>query len=155
MRRFTAVLSIVFASICLVGCDASGGQEPEATASTSADPAATTTSNGETATWELVDDDITAASTEVRIGVTRLGCADGETGEVLPAEVTYSETQVIVRADVVALPPGAYTCPGNDVVEVTVVLSEPLGDRELVDAACLTGDAVATSFCIEGAVRWP
>lgn len=149
------MLSALLLGVCLVGCTGGADPEPEATASTPPDPPATTTADGETATWELVSDDITAESTEVRIGVTRLSCANGETGEVLPPEVTYSETQVIVRADVVALPPGAYNCPGNDVVEVTVVLSEPVGERALVDAACLAGDAVTTSFCTDGAVRWP
>ena len=68
--------------------------------------------------------------------------------------VSTSTDDIVVRTDAVANPPGMYNCLGNDSVAVTVTLSEPIGDRTLIDAACLAGDAVRTSSCQTGAIRW-
>ena len=87
--------------------------------------------------------------------VTRLGCSGGETGKVLKPTVSAGEGQIVVTFTVKALPSGAYSCPGNDQVPHLVDLGEPVGDRRLVDGACLAGEAVSTSFCIDGPVRWP
>lgn len=43
---------------------------------------------------------------------------------------------------------------GCDSVPVRVDLEEAVGDRELVDGACLGGEAASTSVC-GTAVRWP
>ena len=37
---------------------------------------------------------------------------------------------------------------------ITVQLAEPIGERLLVDAACLRGDAVSTAFCDDSGIRW-
>lgn len=109
--------------------------------------------SGDTATWELISD-VGAESRTLEIGVTRLGCAGGVTGEVLEPRVIYEDTRIVVEVDVAALGDGAYSCPGNDVVPIVVELTEPVRDRTLVDGACLDGEAGTTSFCVTE-VRWP
>lgn len=109
---------------------------------------------GDPATWELRSDDLTVDSQVLEIAVSRVACSGGETGEVLEPQVTYDEDRIIVQVDVAPLGAGDYTCPGNDAVPVSVQLAEPLGDRELVDGACLDGDTTRTSMC-ETATRWP
>lgn len=86
--------------------------------------------------------------------VTRLGCNGGQTGEVLTPTIAVEAERIVVTFAVAPLPEGMYTCPGNDQVRVLVELEEPIGSRELLDGACLSGEAVSTSFCETGAVRW-
>jgi hypothetical protein len=108
-----------------------------------------------TATWVVADDDRpTPAAQSFNAMVERLGCAGGETGKVLRPTVVANEDQVIVTLYVEPLPPGHYTCPGNKVVSHVVALDEPIGERQLVDGACLAGEAVSTTMCSDGAVRW-
>ncbi len=113
---------------------------------------------GDTATWELIEPDqhpVGLESTTIIIGVTRLGCNGGVTGELLEPVVEYTGSHVIIRVDAVALDDDRpRTCQGNDVVPVVVELTEPIGARDLVDAACLVGEAVTTSTCAAGPVRW-
>lgn len=106
--------------------------------------------------WELSNsDEVDAQSTSLELGVVRLECAGGETGVVLEPEVFYEEDRILIRTDVAPLPPAeGYDCQGNDTVPLTVQLSEPVGERELVDAACLEGEAVGTSHCDDQGVRW-
>jgi hypothetical protein len=47
--------------------------------------------------------------------------------------IIYEPDRVVVIFTVDPLPDGAYTCPGNPPTGVTVELSEPLGDRQLLD----------------------
>lgn len=110
---------------------------------------------GDTATWTASDDDPPAADAESFTAmVERLGCSGGETGEVLEPTVVADEEQVVVTMSVEPLPSGDYTCPGNEVEPHVVDLGEPIGQRQLVDGACLSGDAVSTSKCSDGPVRW-
>lgn len=105
--------------------------------------------------WRLRDADaVNSDATQLEIEVTRLGCASGVTGELLPARVSEEGERVVVQVDAVPLGDEGADCQGNDWVGVTVDLDEPVGDRELVDGACLEGEAADTSFC-ETAVRWP
>lgn len=109
--------------------------------------------SGDPATWELTGD-VTPESHALELGVTRLGCAGGVTGEVLEPQVVYEDDRIVITVDVATLGDGAYTCPGNDVVPVVVELDEPVGERTLVDGACLDGEAATTSFCGDE-LRWP
>jgi hypothetical protein len=110
---------------------------------------------GTTATWVLADDDRpTTNAQSFTAMVERLGCSGGETGEVLQPTVVANEDQVEVTLYVEPLPPGYYTCPGNRAVSYVVELNEPIGERQLVDGACLAGEAVSTTKCSDGAVRW-
>lgn len=87
-------------------------------------------------TWELDPAFPTpgASDIEVHVLATELGCANGrEMGDALRGpQVLETETQVII---VFAVEPvvGGADCPGNPSTPVTVELSQPLGDRELVD----------------------
>jgi hypothetical protein len=85
----------------------------------------------------------------------RMDCSGGKTGTVLDPRVQIEPERIIIRAYVRRLPPGAYTCPGNDEVPVTIELQGPIGNRKLVDAACLEDRAARTAFCLDGGVRWP
>jgi hypothetical protein len=109
---------------------------------------------GDTATWTLAaPDEVSAASKTLTLSVTRLGCAGGKTGVVLAPSVSMSDTMVIIRSSVEPKK-GFGSCQRNEPVQVTLTLSEPVGNRDLVDAACLDGDAVNTAACSGGAVRW-
>jgi hypothetical protein len=63
-------------------------------------------------------------------------CANGRppTGRVRPPAVTYSEQFVIVTVTVTEIPGGA-DCPGNPSDPITIELSEPLGDRRILDGS--------------------
>lgn len=108
-----------------------------------------------TGTWELFEPGgIAPESTTLYLGVTRLECSGGATGMVLDPEVRYEQDRILIRTNVEPLPEGAYDCQGNDSVPVTVKLAEPVGEKELVDAVCLDGDAVGTQPCVDGGIRW-
>ena len=76
-----------------------------------------------------------ADQTEIALLVTERACASGQ-----PMGDRLLEPQVIEEADRVLLvfaaatDPGDATCPGNPSTPVTVTLSAPLGQRELLDA---------------------
>lgn len=111
---------------------------------------------GDSAVWDVDPARLPAPSaTSVTALVTRLGCSGGETGKVLAPLVSADAEEVVVTFSVEPLPGDEYPCPGNRAVPYVVELDERLGDRELVDGACLSGEAASTSFCSEGAVRWP
>ncbi|MCC6498400.1 MAG: hypothetical protein IT193_19300 [Propionibacteriaceae bacterium] len=110
---------------------------------------------GDTATWTLAEPDrVNPASTSFTMDVTRLGCAGGKTGTVLEPTFSISDTQIIIRANVKPAATGGARCPGNNSVPVTLTLDEPIGNRDLLDASCLEGDAVSTLPCAGGSVRW-
>lgn len=110
---------------------------------------------GAVGTWVLADpEQVTSRTTSLVLRVTRLECSGGKTGDLLKPVVSLGDNEIIIRTDAVPLGGGSHNCQGNDSVEVTVTLPEPIGDRRLIDAACLEGEAVRTSFCAEGAVRW-
>lgn len=106
------------------------------------------------ATWTL-QGEVTAASAVVEIGVTRVDCADGVTGELLDPVVTYEDDRILIEAR--AAPNGldGAGCPENDVVAQTVELDEPVGERALVDALCLDEPYSSYVWCdgTQG-VRW-
>ena len=110
---------------------------------------------GVTGVWTLAHpDQVSSDSTSIDILVTRLECSSGKTGKIMKPVVSMGTDDIVVRADAVPNSGDRYTCQGNDSVAVTVPLSEPIGNRALVDAACLAGDAVRTSDCETGPIRW-
>lgn len=156
MRQSThlalAALLLVTASAAS-GCTADSPASPTPSSTTSGERSVDP-SDGDPATWTLVDPSaVDARSTEVRIAVTRISCSGGETGDLLAPTVIYEDDRVVIHAIAAPLPEGAYTCLGNDAVDVTVELDEPLGERDLIDGVCLEGAAVSTVFCAEGPVR--
>jgi len=128
---------VVISSMMLAGCSTSGP--------------------GEAATWAPLNGQaLTPDSTHVELGVTRLDCASGRTGGVLDPVIRFEAARVIITTSVESLPRGVgYNCQGNDSVSVGVDLDEPLGQRSLVDGACLGGEAAKTATCVDdGGVRW-
>jgi hypothetical protein len=141
LRRFALVL--LLASLVACGDAASNGEAAEEQAA------------GATATWEVDPEQRPTGDTRsIAVLVTRLGCAGGETGRVLPPAVREEDDQVVVTFTVEAKP-GGNTCQGNKPVTETIALDRPLGTRTLIDGACLSGEAVSTGPCVEGAPRWP
>jgi hypothetical protein len=119
------------------------------------DPSVEEDEDGDIAVWGIGEGLPTRSTEAFTASVYRLECSGGETGEVLPPDVSVEETKIVVTFSVKPLPEGvAYTCQGNPSVPYLVELGEPVGERELVDGACLSGEAVTTSFCLEGPVRW-
>ncbi|MDF2508793.1 MAG: hypothetical protein K0Q52_2652 [Microbacterium sp.] len=145
--RQRAVLGLTFiAAMALSGCAAAPAAEPSATAATASE---TPVPTGAPATWQLIDESsVTPESTALEVQVTRLDCANGVTGELLSPAITYEAEQVTIRID--AEPNGleAANCQGNDAVPVTVTLSEPIGQRTLIDGACVSTEARTTAECV-------
>jgi hypothetical protein len=101
---------------------------------------------------------VSAASTEFTADVVRLSCSGGVIGTVQQPSIHEDAAQVVVTFMVEAMPPGNYACPGNGRVPTVVQLHDPIGQRQLVDGACLPGGAaVSTSDCVAapaGPIRW-
>jgi hypothetical protein len=92
---------------------------------------------GDPATWYLAKKEtLNGSSTSFTAVVSRFGCNDGSTGDVLPPEIEMTESEVVVTFMVSPKQTGAATCPGNSYVRFRVHLPEPLGDRSLVDGEC-------------------
>lgn len=105
------------------------------------------------ATWELSDpDSVSPDDAVIEIGVQRLGCASGETGEIVDVGVDLGEDHVVIEAAVEPLE-GPADCPSNEVVPTDVDLGESIGDRELVDGVCEHERAAETTMC-DTSVRW-
>jgi hypothetical protein len=100
---------------------------------------------------------IANGSTSFTANVIRLECSGGVTGQVLAPEIVLSDSEIVISFSVEPLPQGEveYTCPGNPPVPYVVELGEPIGLRQLIDAACLPGGAAeTTTLCADGAARW-
>lgn len=156
MRPRSALASSTLAVVALSGCAV---EQPSTNGGSMASEVAPAVSSleplaGDVATWSLAPAELLDPKTTFLIvEVTRLGCASGITGTVLDPQIQYDETQVLLRTDVERIGPGAHECQGNDAVPVEIHLDQAMGVRELVDAACLQGEAVGTAACTE-AVRW-
>lgn len=63
-------------------------------------------------------------------------CANGKppTGRVRPPVVVYDERTITITVTVSEIPGGA-DCPGNPSVPITIELSQPLGDRTILDGS--------------------
>ena len=163
ITRCAALLTVAVVAFAMSGCALAETPGPAAATPAPAPPAPSSLSPspvagapGDAATWVVVDPAaIGTGTTEVRIAATRLGCSSGKTGELRGPRVSYGADEVVIEVDAEPLGAGAFECPGNDAVEVVVALTEPLGDRSLVDGACLEGEAVSTAACADGPVRWP
>jgi hypothetical protein len=157
VRRHFLIGAFACSALTLGGCDASGPHGGDTGSPTQKvnDSRPSAPPVGEIGTWELLNtSEVNSDSTTLRVGVTRLGCAGGVTGTVPTPKVQVEQKRILIQTNVGPLSPGAHNCQGNNTVPVTVVLNEPLGKRELVDAACLEGRAVTTSMCMDNGVRW-
>ena len=146
-RQWGAVGLIVVASIGLSGCTATpSAQSPTGASAAHSDAPA---QSGVPATWQLVDpDSVDPDSRTLEVEVTRLECADGVTGELLAPVITYDADQVTIRIDAEPRAVENANCQSNDAVPVSVALSEPLGERTLIDGACISTEAQGTAECV-------
>ena len=76
------------------------------------------------------------ASTSIFLLVDEIGCSGGrDMGDALQGpQLIETDNEVLVAFAVIPVSGGA-TCPGNPSTPVTVKLSQPLGERALLDAA--------------------
>ena len=156
MRRRSALASSALAVVVLSGCAVEQSNTNGGLTASEVSPAVSSLEPlaGDVATWSLAPDELLdPKTTSLVVEVTRLGCASGITGTVLDPQIQYDETQVLLRTDVEKIGPGTHDWQGNDAVPVEIHLDQPLGVRELVDAACLQGEAMGTAACTE-AVHW-
>ena len=94
--------------------------------------------------WELAAAERpTGASSELDLLVYERECANGESpeGRVVGPDIEYGDASVTITFQVSPLP-GAGDCPAAPGAPVTVQLSEPLGDRRLVDGGFASSDRV-------------
>ncbi|MEH3075561.1 MAG: hypothetical protein PGN11_02610 [Quadrisphaera sp.] len=99
----------------------------------------------------LVPANITLASDSVlaertlELLVRERECASGQNAEGrIEAEVEETAEQVLLRVAVRPLP-GGQSCPSSPATSFTVELTEPLGDREVVDASVVPARPVAVT----------
>ena len=152
-RRILLSIAVLAALLSTAGCSLPGGvDDPVVVESPVGGTAAGDV--GETAVWELADPSgVSPQSEQVDLLVSRLECASGVTGATLPPVVSLGEADVVIRVDASWNGTSGGTCPANDLVPVTVQLGEPLGQRALVDGACLREDAAGTASCEDSGVR--
>lgn len=145
VRRVVPVLAVL--AMCLTGC-------AELVDGNSAGAGKIDT-RGDAATWQLMAaPEPTADGSKLYLGVTRLGCANGVTGEVLQPTVVVEEDRVLISTRVEHFSGGA-DCPGNDVVPLEIELGPDALNKDVIDAACLSeGEAAGTSPCSLGPARW-
>lgn len=107
------------------------------------------------AVWRIAPGaDVDEESTRIDVLVSRAGCNNGVTGEVLEPDVEESAHEVVVTFRVSPGQPSEASCPGNVQERDTVVLDGPLGERRLVDGDCRgTGDGVGTARCDDQGIR--
>lgn len=143
--RVVPALAVVV--MCLTGCD-------ELADGTSTSSGGTDT-RGDAGTWQVMAaPEPTADGSRLYLGVTRLGCANGVTGEVLEPTVVMEENRVVISTRVEHFSGGA-DCPSNDVVPLEVELGPDALGKDLIDAACLSGgEAAGTAACSLGPARW-
>lgn len=86
------------------------------------------------ATWVLGSENVEPSATSFVAAVTEMACASGRSseGRVNEPMILYRPDAVVVIFTVDPLP-GGQNCPSNPPTRVKVELSEPLGDRKLLD----------------------
>ena len=107
------------------------------------------------AQWTLLDPaGVNSSSTSLDLGVMRLACSSGVTGEVTSTQVELSNDQIAIGIVVEPLEGEAHACQGNETAPYTLELQEPVGDRTLIDASCLEGEWHKTPGCSDSGIRW-
>lgn len=85
------------------------------------------------AAWEP-DGEVDPRALQIPVHVRERECAGGGPAEdrLLPPQIEADDKRVVVTWFVEPIP-GVVTCPGNPTARMMLELSEPLGDRELLD----------------------
>jgi hypothetical protein len=160
MTRSRLVSVVVWTSLATLmpSCGATTEPSParsDGASETKASTSAKASARGDAAVWFLKQDQkLQRSSTKFTALVSRLGCNNGVTGQVLAPEIHASGSEVVVTFFVGAKLPGVATCRGNNQVSFEVDLVEPLQDRALVDGHCLGREASTTAFCVPDATRF-
>lgn len=150
MRIHAVTAGLLAVALLLLGC---GEEESPGPAASSGTRSEGLPGDEGLATWEVSSPEAVGPEDDsLEIGVSRVGCANGETGEIVGLDVDPGEDRVVIEATVEAFE-GEAACPANEVVPAVVELDEPLSDRKLVDGACAHERAAGTRWC-ETAVRW-
>lgn len=112
--------------------------------------------SGDAAGWKLgAAGSVSSTSESFTAYVTRLDCSSGITGEVYPPDIVIGDRDVVVTFSVAPLDLEVRTCISNEEVPFVVNIGEPIGERRLVDGACLDdSEASSRGFCRSGPVRW-
>ncbi len=122
--------------VALLGCTSPA---PEAAPNATASPEVTDSPampDSSPAVWELATSTaIDSGATVFDVLVMRTECNSGVTGTVNPPLVDFRAEEIVISFTVSPGTPAAATCQGNDQVEYTVTLDQPVGDRRLVDGA--------------------
>jgi hypothetical protein len=107
------------------------------------------------ATWQPAPGaTIKGATTEFTAIVSRVGCSSGVQGEPQSPTIEYGKSEIRVTFTI-APEIASGTCEGTPGVPYEVKLTEPVGERALVDAECHRGStAWATAFCLNEGVRY-
>lgn len=149
------LVAVAALSLALSGCSTTVSYDSGATAEVSEPSVKTTADDGDDATWVVLDPAaVTTASTSLELAVTRADCASGVTGAALDAVVEYERDRVVIHTRVEKNGPGVHTCQGNDSVDITVELTEAVGDRVLFDAFCLESANESNAACTPEGARW-
>jgi hypothetical protein len=98
--------------------------------------------------WQLGLDGVDASDSSFVVGVTRIECNGGQSGDVGRPTVELGASEVLVSFWPPPLTGDApRTCPSNAPTVVEVDLGEPLGDRVLVDGGCLEDGRLPPNLC--------
>jgi hypothetical protein len=154
-RLASVLLLATLPSACGAGPEPSPAQ-PGSNTEVERRASPTTGAGGDAAVWVLQEgSSLQKSSTRFTALVSRLGCNDGVTGEVLVPQIRPGKSEIIVTFTVVPKAPGPASCPSNNQVVYEVDLPEALGDRALIDGECLPGkEGATTSFCTAEATRF-
>ena len=152
VRRMTRLLARAavasFAALVVASCTAASDASKDSTAN---DPSSTghEIEGAADAVWALgPGQHLDGGSTAFTALVTRLGCNDGVTGDVVEPLVETSRSRIVVTFQVTPGEPEAARCPSNGASPYVVEVGEPMAGRQLVDGRCLPGGAAeTTSFC--------
>lgn len=136
VKTIGVLLTVILLTVSVSGCAGTVDSRP----------------SGETGVWQLQSEP-SRDSTSIDVVVSRFECASGVTGEVLNPLVRSERDRVVVTTPVADNGTDDGECQGNNGVGLNVSLGESLGERILVDGACLDTDARTTTLC-DDPVRW-
>lgn len=115
---------------------------------------------GDGAHWTVDSDAVKKSSVSFVADVQRMGCAGGVTGRVRKPAVELRRSAIVVTFTVAPHIAGG-DCPMNPQVPYTVKLGERVGNRRLLDGACLAARRAGTqngACSVNGepptAIRW-
>lgn len=108
------------------------------------------------ATWNLAPNQtLDGQTTSFIADVSRVGCNSGETGSVNDPDITVEDARIVIAFTVSPGEPRSANCQGNPPVAYEVKLPEPIGDRELVDPACIGTSISDGDACTDSGIRYP